>query len=228
MRDPQPSLLDPAAVGVHDPAHVPDAVDWDAYYTPLAFARALTAILPIRDGDTVLEPSVGSGAWLQAVREHQPHAALRAMDIDPTAPGMNLGDELLEWRRVGDFLDWTPRHWTARPHWVVGNPPYRGAEQHIEHALRVVRTGGSVAMLLGIGILAGQGRFASIYKIHRPRLVVVLPQRIAFQGRARDGSILDGRSTGSRDNLFVWWELGWTGPTITAWLDPETMTVVGA
>lgn len=226
-RGPQIEVVPTPTVGLHQPGHVPElGENRDTYYTPLELARGLLGILPIREGDRVMEPSVGSGAWLQALAEAHPRAVRMAVDVDPTAPG--LADPGLGMRHVGDFLAWRPVAWTARPHLVVGNPPYTGAEQHVQHALRVVDPGaGQVAMLLGIGFLAGLSRWASIYRHHRPRAVVIIPHRVAFGGRARDGSVLDGKRGGPRDNVFIWWDLGWSGPPITAWLDPETMTVPG-
>ena len=44
----------------------------DAFYTPIELALALVRCLPIRPGDVVMEPSVGGGAWLQAVRQVHP------------------------------------------------------------------------------------------------------------------------------------------------------------
>lgn len=221
----QPQLVAPATSGVHNSAYVPDEVDWDTYYTPLVVAQALVECLPIRDGDMVCDPSAGSGAWLEAVRRRHRRTQRGAIDIDPTAPALQAGADQVHWRHTGDFLTWRPREWTAAPHWFVGNPPYSGATEHIRHALSVVRLGGSVAMLLGVGILSGQQRWTEVYRTWRPRLIVHLPKRIAFCGRARDGAVLDGRSTGSRDNVFVWWDTGWTGPTFAAWLDPETNRV---
>ena len=193
----------------------------DAFYTPQDLALSLVFCLPIRPGDIVMEPSVGGGAWLQAVHQVHPRTYRVAMDIDEQAPGLHLGPKVVDEARVGDFLTWRPKAWTAAPHWIVGNPPYsRDADmEHVAHALRVVREGGNVAMLLHLSFLASAGRWHSLFRSRRPRGVVVLPNRVRFGGPADLGM------AGKRDSALVWWDLSWSGPTSLAWLDPATMIV---
>lgn len=195
----------------------------DAFYTPQDLAQALLAILPIRPGDTVIEPSVGGGAWIRALKQVHPWTRRIGIDLDEAAPGLHLGPELLDEGLIGDFTRWKPKAWTARPHWVIGNPPYSDDLDlaHVQHGLRIVRNHGSVAMLLPVGFLAGRGRWNALHRNIRPRAIVHLPFRVRFGGPDDKGM------AGKRDTVFIWWDLGWSGPTLTAWVDPSTMTVVG-
>lgn len=194
----------------------------DPYWTPEDLSLALVQALPIRDGDMVMEPSVGGGSWIRAVAQVHPRTHRVGLDLDPQAPGLALGPELLNEGIVADFTRWKPKAWTARPHWIIGNPPYSDDQglAHVHHALSVVRARGSVAMLLPLAFLAGVERWNTLHRETRPRLIVFLPFRPRFAGPANKGM------SGKRDNVFIWWDLGWSGPTLTAWVDLSTMTVV--
>lgn len=97
-----------------------------AYYTPLPLARFLLGLLPVWDRPRrVLEPHAGSGSFLTAALELESKGGvfhrLYALDIDPTAKGVELARAEGGWGAVGCFLS-TPL--PARPDVIVGNPPY--------------------------------------------------------------------------------------------------------
>ena len=100
----------------------------DAYYTPNSLAVRLVGLLPIRSGDNVLEPHAGNGAFVKAARATD--ATVTACDINGNAAGLAFANE----HRVGNFLTTS---WSPAPDWVLGNPPFRDAEDHIHHALHV-------------------------------------------------------------------------------------------
>ena len=70
----------------------------DAYYTPDAVATACVATLPPLLGLSVLEPSVGGGAFARAASVAGA-SRLHVLDIDPAAAGLLCGESV-----VGDFL----------------------------------------------------------------------------------------------------------------------------
>lgn len=126
-----------------------ERVPLDAYYTPDPLARALVSVLSIEPGAHVVEPSVGGGAFVRALRAFVPGVRVVGLDIDPDAPGLAECDA----HRVGDWPAWAPS--LARPEWVVGNPPYSHAQQHIGAALAVAPR---VAMLLRLAMLESSKR----------------------------------------------------------------------
>lgn len=89
----------------------------DQFYTDRAVAATLTARLLAYLAEsgrspehlTFLEPSAGAGAFVRALSEQCPTAALDAVDIDPRYPGV----------RLGDFLRADPQAQV-----VFGNPPF--------------------------------------------------------------------------------------------------------
>ena len=153
----------------------------DAYYTPDDVALAcIDALAPlVSRGATIVEPSVGGGAFVRALRGRGVGGAIHGVDVDPAAPGLALcrGATVADFRRTYPDADW-----------IVGNPPYREAEEHVQHALHLARAG--VAMLLRLGFLSGQGRYSRLWSGAAVPLhsVHVLAQRPSFTGGGTDAS----------------------------------------
>lgn len=170
-----------------------------SYYTPDDLARALVGRLHIPSGMVVLEPHVGGGAFVRALRACDTMSIVQAMDIDPDAPGLAE----VKGAVVGDFLTTEP---ALRPDWIIGNPPYGPgpgvAEAHIRRALQVVHPGGSVAFLLRLAILESAAR-VPLWREHPPRKVWALAERPSFTGGGTDSAAYG----------WVWWDTPYSGPT---------------
>jgi len=166
----------------------------DAYYTPDALASALVGLLDV-DGLTVWEPHVGGGAFASAARDAG--ASLYISDVHDTsvAAAMDLQPRAAA---VADFVD---LKWA--PDWIIGNPPYRQAEEHIRHALTCCDR---VAFLLRLGVLESTKR-APLWVDHPPAVVHVLQQRPSFTGGGTDSAAY---------GFFVWEPH--EGPTALRWL----------
>lgn len=178
----------------------------DRYYTPGPVADALVQYLPdvprpVDRRAKALEGHVGDGAWVRALRKHSPwrHVAVHGSDIDPEARGLREADCSF----VSDFLD--VRHpYDA----VLGNPPYRVAEDHVRHALSLVAPRlGVVAFLLRLAFLESVQR-VPLWRDHRPARVVVLSRRPSFTGSGTDAAaygffIWDGRHQGPTELLWA-------------------------
>ena len=146
----------------------------DAYYTPDALAAALVGRLSIAPGLPVLEPHVGGGAFARALRARGAHVT--GIDLDPEAAGLADCDEA----RVGDFLTAA----TEAADLVVGNPPYRGFEAHLDRALEVAPR---VAFLLRLAVLESRKRAALWARVPLER-VIVLVERPSFTGGGTDST----------------------------------------
>lgn len=180
---------------------------FDAYYTPDDVALACVGALAplVARGASICEPSVGGGAFVRALRERQIGGFIQGVDVDPRAPGL----ELCELRTVADFRETYPI-----ADWIVGNPPYRDAEEHVLHALKIARVG--VALLLRLNFLSGQGRYFRLWANGPVPLhsVHVLAARPSFTGGGTDA--IDY-------GFFVWtrWPPGVVpGPPVVRWVAP--------
>lgn len=166
----------------------------DAYYTPDDLARALVGVLPIADFSTLLEMHVGGGAFIRALRCIMVETYRIGNDIDPNTPGLALCDESL----VGDATDIVaPERWDLD--WVIGNPPYKGFEAHVDHALTLAP---NVAFLLRLAATESSKR-VECWKRWPLRKLWVLAERPSFTS--------DGRTDSAAYGWF-WFQRGYTGP----------------
>lgn len=172
----------------------------DQYWTPDQLARVLVGRLNLMAGDTCLEPHVGGGAFARALVARQ--ARVTALDIDPTAPGLQTHG--LKWAGCQDFLTY------QRPgfDWVIGNPPYKYAEAHVRHALA---RGHRVAFLLRLGYLESRKR-VPFWREWPAAHVSVLAERPSFTGTGTDATAYG----------FFQWNQSHVGPTtldVITWRD---------
>ena len=121
----------------------------DAYHTDPRLAEKLVGLLDIRQGHSVLEPHVGAGAFAHALVRRG--AAVWAQDIDPLAPYL-----VKHGGHVGDFLrEVSPSIAHAGPDWIVGNPPFKDFERHVDRALLLAPR---VAFLLRLAVMESAAR----------------------------------------------------------------------
>jgi hypothetical protein len=170
----------------------------DAYYTPLALARQLVRTLPLERGMSILEPSVGGGAWVRALRELELDLHITGVDVDPGARGLALVDVAI----VDDFL--SIELTGSCFDFAIGNPPYDVAEQHVRKALGVAD---NCAMLLRAAFVETDERF-DFWRTFPSRHRTCLGQRVAFTG-SQPESMHD----------FFWWDQAWNGPQTWSRMD---------
>jgi SAM-dependent methyltransferase len=149
-------------------------------------------------GRSILEPGCGNGAIVKAVREWRPNAMVTAVDINET-----LVDEMLKddqsWLDgdlnlvgcVGDFLGFP---FERRFDLIIGNPPYKMAQEFVERSFDLLTPLGTVAMLLRLNWLASKKRID--FHLKHPADVYVLPRRPSFTG--------DGSTDASEYAWMVW------------------------
>lgn len=176
----------------------------DRYYTPDNVARACTARITIPDGATVLEPSVGGGAFVRAVLAATNGTAdIHGCDLDPDADGLHLCDD----HTIGDFLDYADM--MGPFDLVIGNPPYADAAAHVEAALRVAPR---VAFLLRLNLLESVRR-AQFWQETPIASIHVLCKRPSFTGGGTD-------ATGY---AFFVWDKSHKGEPTVHWIAPVDM-----
>ena len=170
----------------------------DAYYTQSALADNLVETLiqeEIIHLDTsldILEPSVGGGAFVQALQK-QPDAdkficTLTGIDIDPRANGFKFCPE----KEVIKFCEYSPE---KAPDLIIGNPPFSQAQEHILHALSLVNYGGHVCFLLRLAMLESKKRF-NFWQKYPASHIFVLSERPSFTS--------DGKTDSAAYAFFVW------------------------
>lgn len=126
--------------------HVTPAKNFGAFNTPPELARKIASFADIDKGQTVLEPSAGTGELANAARALG--GVVRCMEIQP-----GLAHELAHvhgfptWQ--GDFLKATPAD-LGQFDIVLMNPPFdRGRDcDHVRHAWQFVKPGGKLVAIM--------------------------------------------------------------------------------
>ena len=161
----------------------------DAYFTPDALATALVGLLP--GIDLAWEPHAGGGAFVRALVVRGAIVVASDITLRPW-PGAACSAAV-------DFLHTTPTFRPGpMPDWIVGNPPFRGHEAHIDHALSMAP---NVAFLLRLAVMESAAR-APMWKRWPLRRVTVLAERPSFTGGGTDAAAYG----------FFEWQRGYTGP----------------
>lgn len=141
---------------------VDDRVRNDAYYTPPALALAICERLRDRwfvDPAVVVEPSAGRGAFVAAARATWPGARIIAIDVDARCrvPCLRAGASAFvrgSWPRLARQL----AGGRGGSLLVVGNPPYRQAQRHVDAAREQLIAGDVLAFLLRVNFLGATKR----------------------------------------------------------------------
>jgi len=175
FRDDARAILDAAIVT----GEVTTSADIGFFPTPPDLARTLVDAADIRPGHSVLEPSAGTGALIDAILEAGP-ARILAFERDP---GMRF-DLAVKYGRTPthldrvvdidgendpnllDFLDAPPEPRVDR---VVMNPPFtrvgRGDHlDHVRHAFEFLKPGGVIVSVLPSGVTFRKDRRYSEFR----------------------------------------------------------------
>lgn len=153
----------------------------DRYYTPDALALACVRTLPKWIvPPVVIEPSVGGGAFVRAIYESFPGAITIGVDVDEDAAGLRD----VHTRMVMDFQSVILR---APVDLVVGNPPYRNAEEHVRQALSMVHVHGRVGFVLRLAFLESMKR-RPFWREFAPEAVSVITPRPSFTQGGTDSA----------------------------------------
>ena len=160
----------------------------DNYPTP---DIATLSLMDLEDfSGIVWEPACGSGA----IAKHFPGCVATDLRNDNIYGETDI-DFLSEYRKVNH---------------IITNPPYRLAQQFVEHALECVD--GKVAMLCKLAFLEGKARY-SLFQKNPIKTVYVFSKRLPL---TKEG---DTRKQSSMIP-FAWfvWEKGYTGKTTVEWI----------
>lgn len=168
----------------------------DAYYTQREVAQlcvdATVALMGGSAGEVtpyVLEPSFGTGAFVEGVQQSLPKAHMHVVDIDK-----NLTTPFdVEKHTTGDFLEYNIKGYDL----IIGNPPYKNVEAHITKALELLNDKGCLSFLLRMSILGSKKRMGGLWKNCYPNHVIPLVPRPSFTEKGNDTS---------EYGVFVWFK----------------------
>lgn len=173
---------------------------FDAYATPDPLARAICERLSSLQPDSILEPSAGQGPFVRAARAVWPTAHVTAVDIDGrTTPALKASGAHVvltsDWRLLARQLANVQSDEAVDTRLVIGNPPYRTAEEHVLAALDWMRPGDELAFLLRINFLGSSRRLSFWREAPLAWMAPVVP---------RPSFTADGGTDGTEYAVFVW------------------------
>lgn len=137
------------------------------YYTPQFLAKAITAHLHpfLSTADSLLEPSVGGGVFLDALQSHTKKIKITAIDIDQSAID-SIRDKHFAQFIHGDFISYD--FLNVRFDVIIGNPPYiswKNASENTRltarNVLKKSETGLTSTNLWGIFLLKSESLLQS-------------------------------------------------------------------
>ena len=112
-----------------------------------------------------------------------------------------------------DFLQTNERHNGD----IITNPPYKYAQQFVEHALEVIPDGQRVAMFLKLTFLESKNR-RELFKRYPPELIYVSSSRLQC---ALGGLFEKYKQSGGTAVAYGWfiWRKGFTGEPRVRWFN---------
>lgn len=101
---------------------------------------------------------------------------------------------------------------------IITNPPYKYAQEFIEHAIAIIQTGRKVAMFLKVQFLEGKRR-KLMFLQHPPKVIYVSSSRLLC---AKNGNFNNEKGVISSSAVaYAWfvWVKGYSGDTIIRWIN---------
>lgn len=123
--------------------------DLQFYKTPEKAADFLIDRVRFKDGDTILEPSCGDGALIDAImrQANRRDVNLKVLGVEFDGGRANIARNKGHIVHCSNFLTWEPNQKFSK---VVMNPPFYGLHylKHIKHAYKMLKDGGTLYAIL--------------------------------------------------------------------------------
>jgi len=181
---------------------LPARREHDYYPTPAPFAEAGLSLLP--DGfapRSILDPGAGAGVWGNVARARWPKAMITGVELrdEPHPEAYNgwVNMDFRLWMEAGITYDL-----------VMGNPPYKYAEEFVRESLVRLTHRGWLVFMLRLAFLESRKRLR-LWADSPPVTVAVCANRPSFTG---------DRKTNATAFAFFVWQQGYTGDTQLQWV----------
>ena len=161
--------------------------------------KAGELLLTLEDFNDILEPSCGEG--------HLSKVFAKSGKFVVSSDLVDRG-----YGEVKNFFEY--EKWDGD---IITNPPYKYAQEFVEHALKIIPDGKKVAMLLKLQFLEGKKR-KKMFEKTPPKTLYVSSSRILCAKNAEFQRMKNGGGSAVAYGWFVW-EKGFTGDTIIKWFN---------
>ena len=170
----------------------------DYYPTPFTVCQAAIAQLSPKP-DCILDVGAGDGVWGREARQRWSQSTLVGVDIRdlPRPAAYNF------WFPGTDFLHIKE---TGIADCILGNPPYKHADQFIHQSLRLLDKGGVLLFLLRMDFLGSVERSNKLWGKTPLERVIIGADRIKFTG-----------SSPTHHHALYLWRKGYSGQPQLSW-----------
>jgi len=158
--------------------------------------KAVELLLELEQFNNVLEPACGEGHISKVLEQHK----IPVTSYDKYSYGYG---------QIQDFFGIT--RWYGD---IITNPPYKLAQQFVEHALEIIPEGRKVAMFLKLQFLEGKKR-KKMFQKYPPKVVYVSASRLVC---AKNGEFTKNVSRAVAYAWFVWVK-GFKGEPVIRWFN---------
>lgn len=175
----------------------------DYYPTPISTVESALAILPSGFAPLfILDPGAGDGVWGRGAARRWRYTEIHGVELRDV--DQNGAYDI--WYKNTDFR---LLNYSCKYDLVMGNPPYKYAEEFIRLSLKHLRDGGYLVFLLRLAFLEGQERGKGLWQRLPPKAVHVCSARPSFTG--------NGKTDATAYAVFLW-EKAWQGIPTLGWL----------
>jgi hypothetical protein len=150
---------------------------YDHFPTPSGVVRAAFDGLHLSyEPRCILDHSAGTGVWGAVARTYWPKAEIIGVEIQPSEPPPAYDRWYSEWSFF-DYALYARYGEVPTPDLIIGNPPFKYAEQFTRLSLAMLRPGQIVLHYLRLAFLEGQDRGKHLWPVYAPAFVDTLSRR---------------------------------------------------
>lgn len=183
-----------------------DRDEHDFYPTPKELIRASLRYYALSHSDPgmILDPGCGGGVWGEVAKEIWPKSHIVGVDIRDVPKNSAYG----LWKNNTDFLTYNAS--MKYVDLVIGNPPFKFAEQFLEKCF-----GTNIIFLLRASFLESKKRYKKYYTNPEftPSEVLISTRRISFTGNKKSDNTMYA--------VYYWIPNSFSQKTKLDWLDWE-------
>jgi hypothetical protein len=168
----------------------------DHYPTPNAFVQSALNLVPDHiHVSHIIDPGAGSGAFGTSAKQRWPDAKITGIETRDI-PKPAAYTYWLNMSYVGLSLG-------VQVDLVIGNPPYKYAEDAVRFGWEHLRPGGYMVYLLRLAFLEGQKRHYGLWREMPPDHVAVCSNRPSFTGDWVWHDVATGFSLDVNETVFI-------------------------
>lgn len=158
--------------------------------------------------DVVIDNSVGEGDLMfPIIKSGRKVIGFDVVNRFSQHPGFEFRNE--------NWLEFNPNKLINAD--VIFNPPYKLAQEFVEHSINLVEEGRKVCAFLKLQFLEGKKR-KELFEKYPPKIVYVSSSRILC---AKNADFTGMREAGGSAVAYCWyvWEKGYKGETLIKWFN---------